>query len=99
MSATALAQRLRRGFVHSVAGRFRWRWAGWVTLGLLPVFALSIGAVRWANFDGVDPHPQWQWLILACLLTTPLQSAGEEYAFRAWPVLNVGGWFRRPLLA
>ena len=97
--ATALAQRLPHGYVSSVTGRFRWRWFLRITLCLLPVFLLTIGTVRAINYTGVRPEPQWGWLILVVLLTTPLQTAGEEYLFRGWLPQNVGGWFRARWLA
>lgn len=97
--ATSLGQRLPCGFVHSVAGRFRWDWFARITLCLLPVFVLSIGTIRVVNFTGVHPEPDWVWLILVALLLTPFQTAGEEYVFRGWLLQNVGGWFRTRCLA
>lgn len=96
--ATALAHRIPRGFVCSVTGGFRWAWFARITLCLLPVFLLSVGTVRALNFTGVHPDPGWGWFILVALLTTPLQAAGEEFAFRGWPLQNLGGWFRGPRL-
>jgi len=36
-------------------------------------------------------------LIVLCLLTTPLQAAGEEFLVRGWITQSVGAWFARPL--
>ena len=38
-------------------------------------------------------------LLVVVLLTTPLQAAGEEYAFRGWLSQVVGSWFARPVVA
>ena len=36
------------------------------------------------------------WLLVVVLLTTPLQSAAEEYLFRGYLSQAVAGWVRRP---
>ena len=45
----------------------------------------------------MDPTIEWQWnpnwgLVIAVLLTTPLQSAGEEFTFRGLLPQMMGGW-------
>ena len=42
---------------------------------------------------------QWVGLVVVSLLTTPLQAAGEEIAFRGGLVQSVGSWFRSPVVA
>lgn len=74
----------RPGWSASVAGRFRWRWLGWCLLVVgLPWFALLMISTM---ADGGFPTPVLTpsvWLMLGLtLLTTPLQCAGEEWAFR-----------------
>lgn len=92
--STSVTQRIRPGFTHSVAGRFRWRLFGELTVVLLPVWLVYVGinaAVSGSLFSGAEPHPQL-WAFLAVVwLTTPLQCAGEEYAFRGWLAQNIGG--------
>lgn len=98
--STWLTQRIRPGYVHSVAGRFRWRWFGQITLLLLPLWiaVVAVGAllgppVVW------DPDPRLVAFLIICWLTTPLQAAGEEYAFRGWILQNVGGLFTHRVVA
>lgn len=100
--STRVAQGIRAGFVHSVAGRFRWALFGQVALLLLPVwllFLLGSVALSGGSLTDLNPHPQLWALLLVCWLTTPLQSAGEEYAFRGWLLQNLGGLFAIRVLA
>ena len=85
-------------FVLSVTGRWRWK----LTLksfGLIaPFFALYIGLMLW-----MTPGMDWQWnpnwtLVVLVLLTTPLQSAGEEFFFRGALTQHIAGWIPRPLI-
>jgi membrane protease YdiL (CAAX protease family) len=43
--------------------------------------------------------PGYGWLLLVVLLTTPLQSAAEEYVFRGYLSQAVAGWVGRPRTA
>ena len=36
------------------------------------------------------------WLVVVVLLTTPLQSAAEEYLFRGYLSQAIAGWVRTP---
>ncbi|MDO5500814.1 MAG: type II CAAX endopeptidase family protein, partial [Propionibacteriaceae bacterium] len=92
--STWVTQRLRPGFTHSVAGRFRWGLFGQLTLVLLPVWLvyIAINAVLSGSlFEAMEPDPQLVGFLVVIWLTTPLQCAGEEYAFRGWLLQNVGG--------
>ena len=89
----------RPGYVSSVVGRLRWGWLGVASLAAAVVTVVSVGlsflldgGFAWA------PEEQAALLILAVLLTTPLQAAGEEYAFRGWLSQAVGSWFARPVV-
>ncbi|WP_413316962.1 CPBP family intramembrane glutamic endopeptidase [Agrococcus sp. 1P02AA] len=80
------------GFASSVVGTWRWSVVARSALVILPIFALYIGLSLW-----MDPTIEWQWnpnwgLVIAVLLTTPLQSAGEEFAFRGLLPQLMGGW-------
>ncbi|MFT2710521.1 MULTISPECIES: CPBP family intramembrane glutamic endopeptidase [Clavibacter] len=86
---------VRMGTLSSVVGRFRWRWLGRVALVIAPVFLVYI-AVTFA----LDPTGEIRVdgevvaFLVIVLLTTPLQSAGEEYGFRGLVQRSVGSWFR-----
>lgn len=97
-----VAHGVRRGFVHSVAGRFRWGLFGQLTLLLLPIWLLYVVGATWAaggSLASINPHPEMWALMAVVWLTTPLQSAGEEYAFRGWLLQNIGGFFAVRALA
>ncbi|KGN39500.1 CPBP family intramembrane glutamic endopeptidase [Knoellia subterranea] len=86
--------------VFSVARRMRWGWLGWCFLVLLPLWAAYL-AVTWFVFDQevLDRPEHWVALLVITALTTPLQAAGEEVAFRGGLVQGVGAWFRSPVVA
>lgn len=86
--------------VLSVAGRLRWGWLGWCLLVVTPLWAGYL-LVTWFVFDQevLDRPESWGALLAITLLTTPLQAAGEEIAFRGGLVQGVGAWVRSPLVA
>ncbi|WP_206448228.1 CPBP family glutamic-type intramembrane protease [Agrococcus sp. KRD186] len=80
------------GFAISVVGRWRWSAVARSALVIVPIFAVYIGISLW-----MDPTVEWQWnpnwgLVIAVLLTTPLQSTGEEFTFRGLLPQLMGGW-------
>jgi len=81
--AHRIAFRQRFGYLSSIQGRFRWRLFGRFVLLALPVFAVMTGVS--IITDGL---PDLSWtshslsMILIIVLTTPLQSAGEEICMR-----------------
>ncbi|GAA4407021.1 hypothetical protein GCM10023168_22610 [Fodinibacter luteus] len=86
--------------VLSVAGRFRWGWALRCTAVVTPIWAAYL-VLGWVVL-GQEVLPraeQWVGLVAVSLLTTPLQAAGEEIAFRGGLVQSVGSWFRSPVVA
>jgi membrane protease YdiL (CAAX protease family) len=96
------ASRLRPGWLASVAGRLRWglllRSAA-LALVVVPAFYLlslllpvDEGA---APASTPDPGSVAAYAAVV-LLTTPLQAAGEEYAFRGIGLQAIGAWARRP---
>ena len=93
-----VAHQMRIGWSSSVLGRLRWKlflpWtlAALGTLGVL--VALSFGLDLVTGAAGGGPEPGFGWLVLVVLLTTPLQSAAEEYVFRGYLSQAVAGWFR-----
>jgi membrane protease YdiL (CAAX protease family) len=94
----AAVHQMRIGWSSSVRGRLRWRlFLPWTVLALAtlgPGIALSIllGVGLGAPFTG--PVPEFGWLLVVVLLTTPLQSAAEEYVFRGYLSQAIAGWFR-----
>ncbi|MFC7487574.1 CPBP family intramembrane glutamic endopeptidase [Knoellia sp. CPCC 206453] len=86
--------------VLSVAGRMRWGWLGWCALVVAPLWAVYL-AVSWVVFDQevLDRPEHWGALLAITLITTPLQAAGEELAFRGGLVQGVGAWFHSPVVA
>lgn len=102
--ATLVATRLGHwrpmGALWSVAGRIRWRWmlrAFGVTLVVWGAYL----ALSWV-LSGEEPTTRpdhWPWLVVITLLTTPLQAAGEEVAFRGGLLQGVGAWIRNPVVA
>lgn len=86
------------GQIHSVAGRIRWRWLGLCALVAAPLWALWVGLgsgeVSWAGVSAT---------VLAytaiTILTTPLQSAGEEYGFRGLIMRSFGVLIPHPKVA
>jgi len=99
-----LLQRLffgvRVGTLSSLTGRFRWRWFGRLALVIVPVWLVYVGVsyllepTAGIRFDGSIIA-----MLVIVLLTTPLQSAGEEYGARGLIQRSAGSWFRNPWAA
>ncbi len=97
--AWTVAHGMRMGWSASVLARLRPRLLlpytlmALVTLGPGIVLAIGLGALL--DPDSVTgPVPALGWLLLVVFLTTPLQSAAEEYLFRGYLSQAVAGWFR-----
>ncbi|WP_141012844.1 CPBP family intramembrane glutamic endopeptidase [Nocardioides sambongensis] len=96
-----LLHRLRPGWAASVAGRMRWRWLA-ACLGmavvaltatvLVSTFLPSQGDAS-VEVSGTanEWNAQMRDFVLVVLLLTPLQAAGEEYAFRGYLTQAMGG--------
>lgn len=100
---TWLVHRVRPGYLSSIVGRFRWGWAAWCALLLLPLWGgYIVAASIWMEGsaagggagDGARRPEHWVILLVLMLVTTPLQSAGEEYLFRGWIMQQMGAAFR-----
>lgn len=105
---TRVLHGLRPRWLASVAPRIRWRW-------LLTCLALAMGALlvtllvsavvpsggEAAELSGDvnDFTRRTRDFLLVVVLLTPLQAAGEEYAFRGYLTQAFGGLFRHPLPA
>ena len=101
--ATWAAHGVRPGFVSSVVGRFRWGWFGWCLLVTVPLWLAYIGVATLIDGEGFGDtagRPStWAALLVLTLLTTPLQSAGEEYLFRGWLMQQIGAYVRNTYAA
>ena len=97
--ANRIVHRMKIGYSTSVAGRVRWGWMVRCMLVLLPLWVIYLGLGQ-VLFPPQSPRPeQWLAFLIIVLLTTPLQCAAEEYAFRGWILQNVGTWIRPPVVA
>lgn len=87
------------GTLFSVAGRFRWRWAGralliaLIMIGGISAAILAVEPRVLLTAAGPSPDPL-PWLIVALTLM-PLQAAAEEITFRGLFGRSVGGLFAR----
>lgn len=102
MLVQLVCHQLHPGWLSSVARRLRWRWL-LVTLGLSLVAllaTLAVGAVLPAQDAPGMSEELNPWtdttrdFLLVIVLLTPLQAAGEEYAFRGYLTQAFGGWLR-----
>lgn len=85
----------------SVVGRIRWRWFA-VCLGLsLITLAITLVVATFLPQEAGDPDiggathaftSQTLGFVLVILFLTPLQAAGEEFAFRGYLAQAWGGW-------
>jgi hypothetical protein len=101
--ALVVAHRIRPGFLASVVGGLRWRYLA-VCSGLVLTIMLVSYPVQ-ALLASTDPEQapvagafrgfaEWLPFVLVILITTPLQAAGEEAAFRGYGMQALGSWFR-----
>ena len=97
MAAVAAGFLRPPGWLASVELRPRWGWLGLVS-AMLVGWAV-VGSLVWFALSGLPGTggDQALLLIVLCLLTTPLQAAGEEFLVRGWITQSVGAWFARPL--
>ena len=90
---------IRPGYLSSVEGRFRWKWAAVCLAIVLPLWLITLGAPELiaAALAGepfvLAPPPNWPVLVVVILVLVPLQSAAEEYVFRGYGVQAMGSWF------
>ncbi|MGY1915729.1 CPBP family intramembrane glutamic endopeptidase [Blastococcus sp. HT6-30] len=99
--AWAVAHGMRTGWSSSVLARIRWRLLPRLTLLALATLGVAIVlsvllAFTVGDADVEGPVRSWGWLLVVVLLTTPLQSAAEEYLFRGYLSQAIAGWIRSP---
>ncbi|WP_193104000.1 CPBP family intramembrane glutamic endopeptidase [Brachybacterium sp. FME24] len=84
--------------LHSVISRFRFDVFGRAFVLILPTWIVYLAVSYSAPLpEGTTwPNTDVLWFILASLLLTPLQAAGEEYGYRGLVFRVAGGWARGP---
>jgi hypothetical protein len=95
------AHGMRSGWSSSVLARLRWRLLAPLTLRALATLGVGISlsvalAFLLDDTEVTGPVDDLAWLLLVVLLTTPLQSAAEEYVFRGYFSQAIAGWIRSP---
>jgi membrane protease YdiL (CAAX protease family) len=102
--AVLLVHRERPAWLASVVGRMRWallaRFFG-IALALAVVFFVLTFAVPPAGIGDLHPPSasRLSGLLVVITLTTPLQSAGEEFGFRGYLTQAICSWLNRPEVA
>lgn len=90
----------RPGWMSSVVGRFRWGWFARCVAVVLPIWLIMLGVET--ALVGLPTDLAWRptsgLMIVGILLTTPLQSAGEEYLMRGLEQRLVASYFRADIL-
>jgi membrane protease YdiL (CAAX protease family) len=101
-AAWAAVHGTRIGWSSSVLGRLRWRLMVPFTRLALLTLGLGIGTSVLLSIlvsdeeAGIGPESTFVWLLVVVLLTTPLQSAAEEYLCRGYLSQAIAGWVRHP---
>lgn len=79
----------------SVFSRFRFDVFGRALVVVVPAWTIVVTALYWAPLpEAAWSHTDILWFLLATILLTPLQAAGEEYGFRGLVFRIAGGWAR-----
>jgi CAAX protease family protein len=106
MGIVYLLHRLPPGSLASVAGHIRWRWLltclGLSVLALMATLVVSsFLPAQEGDVGGSlnDWTAEVRTFAIVILLLTPLQAAGEEYAFRGYLTQAFGGLFRSRVAA
>ena len=88
-------------FLHSVLGRFRWKWFFTCVAVSLVVLGLNVASELLLAGDQLDLqiHPYTWWLLIGLMLVTPFQAAAEEYMLRGVVFRTVGSWFQQPVVS
>lgn len=99
--AWVVAHGMSIGWSSSVLARLRWRLVGPFTLRALGTIGAGIAVSVLLSFalsggGDVGVADDAGWLLLVVFLTTPLQSAAEEYLFRGYLSQSIAGWIRSP---
>ena len=99
MLASWLCVQQRPRWLSSVGGGLRWGWLLELVGVLAPLWLVVVGVQTLLGpLDDVRVRDHTGVMVLAILLTTPLQSAGEEYLVRGLLGRVVGSWFGHPVV-
>lgn len=96
---TMLIFRTRMGFGSSVYGRVRWSWLGISTLisfSFSAPFIIGLTFLEGAQLSDFHPNPKLVLMLTLIIILVPLQSAGEEYAFRGIMTHFIGSLIKNP---
>jgi uncharacterized protein len=99
--AWVTAHGMSRSWSSSVLARLRRRLLLPYTLMALGTLGIGIGGSVLAGFllgeeEVTGPVASFGWLLVVVVLTTPLQSAAEEYLFRGYLSQAIAAWVRHP---
>ncbi len=85
----------RIGWLFAITGRLRWGLLGRFLLIALAFYLVLYGVELAITGipEGLAVGPDTWFLLISILLTTPLQSAGEEVAMRGLMARAIGSWF------
>ncbi len=85
----------RAGWLFAITGRLRWGLVGRFTLIALAFYVALFGVELAISGlpENLAVGPDTWFLVISILLTTPLQSAGEEVAMRGLMARAIGSWF------
>jgi len=95
LATQRLAFGQRGGWMFSLVGRLRWGVLGrfmLITLGCYVVLVV-VELVASGVPTNLRIRPETWFLLASIVLTTPLQSAGEEVAIRGLLARSIGAWF------
>lgn len=94
MAAAWLVIGQRPRWLSSVVGGIRWGWLARAGLVILPVWLVLDGITYVLTPTQLGWNDHSLMMIVAVLVTTPLQAAGEEYLFRGFLTRAVGAWIK-----
>ncbi|MFF2634381.1 CPBP family intramembrane glutamic endopeptidase [Microbacterium sp. NPDC058021] len=86
---------VRGASLHSVFSHFRFDLFAKALLFVVPAWSIVSVVLYWSPLPEASwSHTDVLWFLLATILLTPLQGAGEEYGFRGLIFRVAGGWAR-----
>jgi membrane protease YdiL (CAAX protease family) len=89
----------RPRWLSSVEGGFRWRWFGRAALTVVPIWVVYVAVAYLIEPERIGRlSADASVLLIAALLTTPLQAAGEEHGARGLINRAAASWRPSPRL-
>lgn len=84
----------RPRWISSIVGGFRWGLFARFAAIAAPIFLVGLGVeIVFTGPLDLAWNPDSAFLIVAIVLTTPFQAAGEEYGIRGVLARSIGSWF------